>query len=301
MREARRRRAILAAAVVIPANVACCEREPMSPRSSASGTAGAIPPVESRSVSTEVASSAKPQSTVADSVGVEGLVLDKFDLQRYADLLAKLPVPTAECVPLGRVQAAYEAKPEECVYEVALAKLYDPSQCASDEDYCAAGVGAYFGRLVRLLDVEFTVTEDEPPKWCHSKRCEDAPSSWCCWKNSSSSSRYPCSGTWWGHVGVALPGNGRPVRHVLPIMSVGGYEYVECGRGWTYGKKFVPDAEQRPPRCQPVCAPWVWKKHTVVLRPTGLGLKLVVPPKGVDPKYLLSDDPLPAGWHTTDL
>ncbi len=298
MLEATRWRSCLAAVVVIVANLAACERTPAFTRSAASGTVEGIAPVESMGGSTAVDNSAKPVPAVAATTRVGDVVLDRFDLELYADLLTKLPEPTTDCVPLGHVEA-YGATPEDCVYDVALEKLYDPSRCAANDDYCPAGVRGYLGRLVRLSDVDFAVTEDEPPQRCHTKRCEDAPSSWCCWKNSSRSGRYPCSGAWWGHVGVALPATGRAERRILPIVSVGGYEHITCGRRWINDKKFVPDGEQRPPRCQPICQPWVWKKHTVVLRPTGLGLKLVVPPKGVDTKYLLSEDPLPAGWHIT--
>jgi hypothetical protein len=293
MREAMRWRPGLAVRVMVAIQGVACDRAPTLANSAAPGTAEVIPPIQSAAVLTAADPSGKLEATGAATAPVGSVTLDTFDLERHAELLKTLPIPARECVPLGPDVQAYGATPEDCVYDVALENLYDSTRCAADDDYCPAGVGAYLGRLVRLREVNFTVTEDEPPERCHSRRCEDAPSSWCCWKMSSRSGSYPCSGAWWGQVGVASAEKESSKRQVLPLVSAGGYNEVTCGRGWVNGTKFVPDMAQRPPRCQPICPAWVWKKHTVVVRPTGIGLKLVVPPKGIDPKYLLSEDPLP--------
>ena len=246
-------------------------------------------PTPKATLSNQTSHNAEPRSRIGP------VVLDQVDRDSEADLIRNLPLPKKPCLPLDNLHGRklYGATIQDCAYDLTPAELYDPSRCDGDfagrtrepqSFYCPEGVGPYFGRLVRLRDVSLTISE-EAPRTCTAVACPKARAytSPCCWQSGP----YPCRGAWWGRVGVQLH------EHVVPLVSVAGYADVECGRAWLDHVKHVPDRPPRPPRCQPICQPWVWKPQTLVVRPSGLGLKLVLPPPGIDKKYLLPEDPLP--------
>jgi hypothetical protein len=198
------------------------------------------------------------------------MVLADWEREDYSAWIRGLPAPDKPCVPIGDTggRKLYGASAEDCVRDLTPAELYDGRRCPPDElkdhtipsRYCVQGSGSYLGRLVRLRDVALTVSEDLDDT-------RDQP--------------YACSGQWSGVVGIALG------KRIVPLASVTGELELTCERGWNETRSFVPDrGTGRPAHCQPSCEPWVWKKQTLIVRPTAAGLLLVLPPTGIDPKYL---------------
>lgn len=221
-------------------------------------------------------------------------VLDEWELKQYATWIKQLPEPEKACVPIGDTggRKLYGATAEDCVHELTPEELFDPRRCPPDElkdrtipsRYCVEALGTYFGRLVRLRDVTLTVSEDIGATCTavHTPPCT-ATSGPCCMEIGRP---YPCFGQWWGVVGLALG------ARVVPLASVNGELEITCGRGWNKKRTFVPDrGTSRDPHCQPICEPWVWKKQTLIVRPTAAGLLLVLPPPGINRKYLLPPSP----------
>lgn len=220
-----------------------------------------------------------------------------------------LPVFGAPEEPCVRIGASPDMKlhgitPDDCVYDITMDDLFRRLRCPERPAWwrapevavdtpptpwaewadnkrdrtltytppCPALFGPYLNRLVRLNELILTTAEYQ-----FSISCRGVPLSEC-------DPGTECPGLKPGWLGI------REWGMTIPLLSPTGRTMRPC-KTWRFVENddlppWAPRRQVRPasswdgvsPHCIPNCPDWLWKKHTLILRPTPKGVYIVGAP-----------------------